>query len=122
MGQIVVNTIQSQVYGMFGLVVHTNAYKDLDAANLRELTFHHLHAMDEPIPGLKFPQQVRVHKLGLVTFRAIINSDWFSILEQRNFGIVDPLVGNTGTTVDIDCGVNGIISPIGLWIGVVIHH
>lgn len=111
MRQILVNAIQSEVYGVFGLVVHANAYQYFDTSDLGQLLLHHLQTVNETVPCFEFTQQVRVYELRIVAFAAIIYADGLSILEERNLGVIDPLIRYSGAAVHIDGGVYWISTP-----------
>ena len=110
MGQIVIDSLESQVDGVFALVVHAHAYKHLDSQRLvfvgqgvRLLAHVHLVELVEQPVGLVDRSQVAVLRSPrFVEFRQVVGLNRAGVYAERSAFVVHLLLEHSRRGVDVD--------------------
>ncbi len=114
-GEVVVDALEGEVDGVFGLVVHADAYEDFDAERLvavchrvRLLPHVHLAELVEQSVSLVDGTQIGVFRsAGFVEFGEVVGLDGPGIDAEGSAFVVHLLLEHSRGGVDVDGGVAG---------------
>lgn len=101
---------------MLGFIIHANTYEYFHPSDFGYFfvrVSHIFDGVDEPIFLLEFAKGLRFHRIPIIAFGAVVSSNWFLVLEQRNFKVIDPLVEDPGATVQVQGGIDWLCDLLG---------